>query len=67
MNSAIYSSSSSSGSGSDSGSVGLGFAIPANKVVQDVKKIEAGQGDPTTQPNSGSGSGSNGQPGFGNF
>jgi putative serine protease PepD len=46
MNSAIYStSSSSSDSSSQSGSVGLGFAIPANTVVTDVKKIEAGDGD----------------------
>ncbi len=44
MNSAIYSTASSS-SGSQSGSVGLGFAIPADTVVSDVKKIEAGQGD----------------------
>jgi len=45
MNSAIYSSSSSSSSSSESGSVGLGFAIPSNKIVTDIKKIEAGGGD----------------------
>lgn len=65
MNSSIYSSSSSASS-SDSGSVGLGFAIPANKVVQDIKKIQAGQGD-STASNSGSNSGSNGGGGFGNL
>jgi putative serine protease PepD len=42
MNSAIYSSSSGS---SNAGSVGLGFAIPANTVRADVKKIESGGGD----------------------
>ena len=42
MNSAIYSSSSNS---SSSGSVGLGFAIPANTVTADIKKIESGGGD----------------------
>jgi putative serine protease PepD len=52
MNSSIYSSSSSSSS-SSSGSVGLGFAIPSDKVVQDIKKIEAGQGDSTSTSNSG--------------
>jgi hypothetical protein len=25
--------------------VGLGFAIPSNTIVSDIKKIEAGQGD----------------------
>jgi putative serine protease PepD len=45
MNSAIYSTSSSSSSSSSSGSVGLGFAIPSNTIVSDIKKIEAGQGD----------------------
>ena len=45
MNSAIYSSASDSAANSASGSVGLGFAIPANKVVQDVKKIQAGQAE----------------------
>jgi len=53
MNSAIYSSSSDSRSSSSAGSVGLGFAIPANTVTADVKKIENGGGDST------SGSGSN--------
>ena len=47
MNSAIYSDTSSSSS-SASGSVGLGFAIPSNTVVNDIKKIEAGQGDSTS-------------------
>src|SRR6185437_600985 len=56
MNSSIYSSSSSSSS-SSSGSVGLGFAIPSNKVVQDIKKIEAGQGDSASTSNSNSDSG----------
>ena len=51
MNSAIYSTASSSES-SQSGSVGLGFAIPSNKIVQDVKKIEAGQGDSTSSSGS---------------
>jgi putative serine protease PepD len=58
MNSSIYSSSSSSSS-SSSGSVGLGFAIPSDKVVQDIKKIEAGQGDSSSTANSDSGSTSN--------
>lgn len=70
MNSAIYSSSSSDSS-SESGSVGLGFAIPSNKVVQDVKKIEAGQGDSNSSSNSdsnsNSNSGSTGGSGFGSF
>ncbi len=48
MNSAIYSTSSSSSSSSSSGSVGLGFAIPSNTIVSDIKKIEAGQGDSTS-------------------
>ncbi|HEX4789768.1 MAG TPA: trypsin-like peptidase domain-containing protein [Actinospica sp.] len=55
MNSAIYSTSTSSSS-SESGSVGLGFAIPSDKVVQDIKKIEAGQGDSTSSSGSSSGS-----------
>jgi putative serine protease PepD len=59
MNSAIYSTSSSESSGSQSGSVGLGFAIPSDKVVQDVKKIEAGQGDSTSSGSSNSNSGTN--------
>jgi putative serine protease PepD len=55
MNSAIYStSSSSSDSSSQSGSVGLGFAIPANTVVGDVKKIEAGDGDSASSSSSNS-------------
>jgi putative serine protease PepD len=55
MNSAIYSTSSSSSSSSSSGSVGLGFAIPSNTIVSDIKKIEAGQGDSTSSsPNSSS-------------
>ena len=58
MNSSIYSSSSSSSSDSTSGSVGLGFAIPSNKIVQDIKKIEAGQGDSTSSSSSNSDSGS---------
>jgi putative serine protease PepD len=71
MNSSIYSSSSSDSS-SDSGSVGLGFAIPSNKVVQDVKKIEAGQGDSMSGSNSNSNSntnsnGNSGNSGFGSF
>jgi putative serine protease PepD len=53
MNSAIYSTSSSSSS-SQSGSVGLGFAIPSNTVVSDIKKIEAGQGDSSSSSNSSS-------------
>lgn len=61
MNSAIYSTSSSSSS-SESGSVGLGFAIPSDKVVQDIKKIEAGQGD-----SSSSSSSSNSNTGTGTF
>jgi len=52
MNSAIYSSSSSSSSSSESGSVGLGFAIPSNKIVTDIKKIEAGGGDSTSNSSS---------------
>ncbi|HTJ65982.1 MAG TPA: trypsin-like peptidase domain-containing protein [Actinospica sp.] len=57
MNSAIYSTSSSSSS-SESGSVGLGFAIPADTIVSDIKKIEAGQGDSTlSSSSSSSGSG----------
>jgi putative serine protease PepD len=64
MNSSIYSTSSSS-QGSQSGSVGLGFAIPSNKIVQDVKKIEAGQGDPTSSSNSGGSTGSTGSTGSG--
>jgi putative serine protease PepD len=48
MNSAIYSSSTSS---SSSGSVGLGFAIPANTVTADIKKIENGGGDSTGSSN----------------
>ena len=60
MNSAIYStSSSSSGSSSQSGSVGLGFAIPANTVVSDVKKIEAGGGDSASTSSSNSNTNSN--------
>ncbi|MBR7834000.1 trypsin-like peptidase domain-containing protein [Actinospica durhamensis] len=58
MNSSIYSSSSSSSSDSSSGSVGLGFAIPSDKVVQDVKKIEAGQGDSSSTSSSNSNSNS---------
>ena len=57
MNSSIYSTSSSSSS-SESGSVGLGFAIPANTVVSDIKKIEAGQGDSTSSSSSSSNSSS---------
>jgi putative serine protease PepD len=57
MNSAIYSSSSSSSSSSASGSVGLGFAIPSNTIVSDIKKIEAGNGDSTSSSNSSSNSG----------
>jgi putative serine protease PepD len=56
MNSAIYSTSTSSSS-SESGSVGLGFAIPSDKVVSDIKKIEAGQGDSTSSSGSSTGSG----------
>jgi putative serine protease PepD len=56
MNSSIYSSSSSSNS--SSGSVGLGFAIPSDKVVQDLKKIEAGQGDSGSAAGTGSSSSS---------
>ena len=55
MNSAIYSTTSSSSS-SQSGSVGLGFAIPANTVVNDIKKIEAGQGDSSSSSSSSSNS-----------
>ena len=58
MNSAIYSTSSSSSSSSESGSVGLGFAIPSNTVVSDIKKIEAGQGDSTSSSSSSSNSNS---------
>ena len=58
MNSAIYSTSSSSSSGSQSGSVGLGFAIPANTIVSDIKKIEAGGGDSTSSSSSSSNSNS---------
>ena len=54
MNSAIYSTSSSSSSSSSSGSVGLGFAIPSNTVVSDIKKIEAGQGDSSSSSSSNS-------------
>jgi putative serine protease PepD len=54
MNSAIYSTSSSSSSSSSSGSVGLGFAIPSNTIVSDIKKIEAGQGDSTSSNSSSS-------------
>ncbi|HET9171091.1 MAG TPA: trypsin-like peptidase domain-containing protein [Actinospica sp.] len=57
MNSAIYSTSSSSSSGSSSGSVGLGFAIPSNTIVSDIKKIEAGQGDSSSSSSSSSNSG----------
>jgi putative serine protease PepD len=61
MNSAIYStsSSSSSESSSQSGSVGLGFAIPANTIVSDIKKIEAGDGDSTSSSSSSSNSSTN--------
>ena len=59
MNSAIYSTSSSSSSSSESGSVGLGFAIPSNTVVSDIKKIEAGDGDSTSSSSSGSNSSTN--------
>ena len=58
MNSAIYSTSSSDSS-SQSGSVGLGFAIPSNTVVSDIKKIEAGDGDSTSSSSSGSNSSTN--------
>ena len=58
MNSSIYSTSSSSSSSSESGSVGLGFAIPANTIVSDIKKIEAGQGDSTSSSSSSSNSSS---------
>jgi putative serine protease PepD len=56
MNSAIYSTSSSSSSSSSSGSVGLGFAIPSNTIVSDIKKIEAGQGDSTSSSSNSSSS-----------
>jgi len=58
MNSAIYSTSSSESS-SQSGSVGLGFAIPSNTVVSDIKKIEAGGGDSTSSSSSSSNSSTN--------
>jgi putative serine protease PepD len=54
MNSAIYSTSSSSSSSSESGSVGLGFAIPSNTIVSDIKKIEAGKGDSSSSSSSSS-------------
>ena len=56
MNSAIYSTSSSSSSSSSSGSVGLGFAIPSNTIVSDIKKIEAGQGDSSSSSSNSSSS-----------